>query len=450
MNLRRIYHPSAFDPSRPPDSHWRATATPLSVDLPSLEGDHSVDFAVIGGGFTGLWAAYRLAETYEAKVMLLDAGEPAWGASGRNGGFCCLGSTRLSYPQLEKRYGETEMRRFYAAQVESVENVRGFLDSRNVQADRHSAGELALAHKPGRMSELREEARYMTHTFGMKMQVFSRDEMAEIGVAGPEFHGGIFIGCGFALHPLTYARALATAALAAGAAIHQNSPVIGWSQQASQHVLTLPKGRILAKQVILATNGYGSENMPSGMAGRSMPVMSNILVTRPLTPEEQKAQGWTSDLMAYDSRRLLHYFRLLPDGRFLFGGRGGIDASPAGSKAMNRRLRRDFERMFPAWAGVPTERFWFGFVCLTYDLVPYVGAVPGLDNAWTGFGFHGNGVAMSSWTGKALADLAAGAITQDKLPAVVRGPLRRFPLPALRKLYLRAAYLGYGLEDRWL
>lgn len=450
MELIRLYHSSAFDPAQPPDSHWRATAAPLSGALPTLEGSHTTDFAVIGGGFTGLWAAYRLAEKYGAKVTLVDAGEPAWGASGRNGGFCCLGSTRLSYPQLEKRHGETEMRRFYAAQLESVENVRGFLDSHYVQADRHSAGELALAHKPGRLGELREEADYMTRTFGLKMQVFSRDEMTEMGVAGPEFHGGLLIGCGFALHPLTYARALATATLDAGVAIYQNSPVTAWHQDAGDHLLTLPKGQIRAKQVVLAANGYGSENMPSGMAGRTMPVMSNILVTRPLTAEEQAAQGWTSDLMAYDSRRLLHYFRLLPDGRFLFGGRGGIDASPTGNEAMNRRLRRNFERMFPAWSEVPTERFWFGFVCLTYDLVPYVGAIPGLDKAWTGFGFHGNGVAMSSWTGKTLADLAAGAVTQDSLPAVVRGPLRCFPFPALRKLYLRAAYLGYGLEDRWL
>src|SRR3546814_16538138 len=100
-----------------------------------------------------------------------------------------------------------------------------------------------------------------------------------------------------------------------------------------------------------------------------MPAQSSIIVTRPLSPAERAAQGWTSTVMCADTRRLLHYFRLLPDGRFLWGGRGGISGSPAAARRAQRHLRRSFERHFPAWRHVETEYFWRGPVCLTQPLV---------------------------------------------------------------------------------
>ncbi|MEJ1996205.1 MAG: hypothetical protein P8X75_13545 [Limibacillus sp.] len=124
------------------------------------------------------------------------------------------------------------------------------------------------------------------------------------------------------------------------------------------------------------------------------------------------------------------------------------DASPDGLARRQEILRGDFDRMFPEWRGVETERFWSGFVCLTYDLVPYVLPIDGLENAWTGLAFHGNGVAMTGGAGRALADMALGEV--PGLPAVLRGPARRFPLPFLRKTYLRGAYVGYGIKDRLL
>ena len=119
--------------------------------------------------------------------------------------------------------------------------------------------------------------------------------------------------------------------------------------------------------------------------------------------------GWTTTTMAADSRRLLHYFRLLPDRRFLFGGRGGTDASLGGLSRIDASLRHTFDRMFPAWAGVETEYRWAGLVGLAAGLTPYAGPVDGLDDSNALLAWHGNGVAMASFAGARMADFIAGA-----------------------------------------
>ena len=123
----RLYHPSAFDFSTPIDSHWQATAPPLQRACPRLDGATTTEVAIIGAGFAGLNAALRLATAHGIKPLVLDAARPGWGASGRNGGFCCAGSSKLSYGEMIARYGLDEARRFYAAQVKSVEHVGALL-----------------------------------------------------------------------------------------------------------------------------------------------------------------------------------------------------------------------------------------------------------------------------------------------------------------------------------
>ncbi len=447
----RLYHNSAFDTSVAVDSHWLATATPSRHDFPPLQNSVSCDIAIIGAGFTGLSAALALVRRHGMDVRVVDSGAPGWGASGRNGGFCCLGSTKLPHDTLARRYGTENAAHFLRTEQAAVEHVRSFLAKNSVDADVCGVGELTLAHRLNRIPALHAEAAAVRDVLGVDSPTFNRADLASIGVAGPEFHAGVHVPIGFGVQPLTYARGLADVAADAGARIHGGSPVQIWRCDGDRHTLTLPHGEIRARRVVVATNGYGSENLPPWHGGRTLPTMSNILVTRPLTNVERETQGWTTHIMARDTRNLLHYFRLLPDGRFLFGGRGGIDAAPHAVQRMRRKLRRAFEAMFPAWRLVETERFWFGFVCLAYKLVPYVGPIGDMPNAWTSLAYHGSGVAMASWCGDALADLIAnGQRADERIPAVLRGPMPRFPAPALRKTYLRAAYTGFTIKDEWL
>lgn len=440
-------HPDAFHFDRCADSYWEASAAPLGIPVPPLAGDHACDVAIIGAGFTGLSAALELREHYGMDVRVLEAAQPGWGASGRNGGFSCVGSHKLSYGAMIKTYGLDASRQFHGAMKEAVSLVRENCRRYGIDALINEGGEVSLAHLPSRVAELADEQAFMARTFGEHMTLLSSGDLAERGMANAEFPAGLHSETGFSIHPLAYVRGLARAASAAGATLHGQSRVTGWEQTARGHVLRTANGRLTARHVIVATNGYTPEDVSTHHAGRLMPVLSNIIVTRPLSEDERREQGWTSRMMAFDTRKLLHYFRLLPDGRFLFGGRGGLDASDAGAAPMRHHMEKTLARMFPVFGRAEITHFWRGFACLAYDLVPYAGPLDVNRTVWTAIAYHGNGVAMASWSGRKLAHLVAGRPDRADLPAVMTRRLAKFPVPALRKLYLKAAYQVYAIRD---
>ncbi|PLX38106.1 MAG: FAD-dependent oxidoreductase [Hyphomicrobiales bacterium] len=445
------YGAAAIDPTALVDSHWEAVTPPLAFETPPLEEDAACDVAIIGGGYTGLWAAKQLADAHGLSVRVLEAARPGWGASGRNGGFACVGSSALSPDQLIARYSLDEARAFYRLQRDAIEHVRALLATSDRDGGLSPDGEVELAHKANRVAAFHGFAKTYQEQFGYKLTVLEKGDLAERGLDGPGFFGGLVNPHGFALNPLSYVRALAEAANEAGVLIHGDSLVTDWASDNGQHVLKTARGSLIARRVIVATNGYSRETLVPWLSGRPLPAISAVMVTRSISEDDYQAQGFFSRTMSFDSRTLLHYFRRLPDDRLLFGGRGSLDASPAGLASARQRLRADFEEMFPAWRSVETERVWSGFVCLTRDLVPYIGPIPDRPGAFAALGYHGNGVAFSSVAGRLVADLAVGAKGADNaLPAVVRGPMRRFMLPAARRLFLRAAYAGFGMVDRWV
>ncbi|MEJ8474635.1 NAD(P)/FAD-dependent oxidoreductase [Roseibium algae] len=427
-------------------SYWEASVGIIKEDR-QLVGDARFDVAIVGAGFTGLSAALRLAEA-GVSVCVLEANRVGWGASGRNGGFCCFGGTKLSETQLIKRFGLDEAKRFVAYQIEAMETVSDRLDRWNLDVDRHSEGEIYLAHRPKDYAGFAGYAEYLRGTFGIGAKVLSPDEMSARGIRGPEFHGAMHVPFGFALNPMKYVQGLAGKVREAGARIYAHTSVDRFEKDAGGWRLNTRHGSVRANKVILASNGYSDEKTPNWLGGRLMPVMSSVLVTRPLSDAELNEQGWTSDLMAADTRTLLHYFRLMPDKRFLFGTRGGIFETPASLDAMQRRGRADFDRMFPAWAHVEAEHRWHGHICMARDLSAFVGPVPEMEGVFASMAYHGSGVAMSSLSGEKVADLALGRITQADLPAALSKPFRKFPFPAFRQLYLQGAYWWYGLKDR--
>nr|WP_282449091.1 FAD-binding oxidoreductase [Roseibium sp. CAU 1639] len=434
------------EPRRTIGSYWEASVPVLKPDR-QLIGNATFEVAIIGAGFAGLSAALKLAQS-GVSVCVLDAEHVGYGASGRNGGFCCLGGTKLDERQLIRKFGLEEARKFVAYQVAGINLVAHRLDSWGVHADRHSKGEIYLAHRLKDIESLRSNAAFLKENFGIKASLLSRDELQEEGYGGPGFYGGLRMPYGFALNPMAYVQALAEQVRRAGGRIFGKSPVTGLTRDGDRWHLETEHGFVRARKVVLAANGYANENVPKWLHGRTMPVMSSIQVTRPLSDAELSAQGWTTDTMASDTRVLLHYFRLLPDRRFLFGTRGGVFENAPALAAMQKRARADFREMFPAWADIEPEYSWHGHVCLSRSLTPFVGAVPGLDGVYAAMGWHGSGVAMASISGEKLAGLILGKLRAQDLPLPLQRPFRKFPLPALRKLYLQGAYWWYGYQDR--
>jgi glycine/D-amino acid oxidase-like deaminating enzyme len=439
-------HPHAFHFGRAVDSYWEASADPLGLETPPLAGHDFCEVAVIGAGFTGLSAALELAEQ-GVDVRVLEAGHVGWGASGRNGGFACIGSHKLSYGAMIRSYGIDATKHYHRTMGESVELVRDNLMRHGIDAWAGEDGELTLAHLPGRASELKEEQAYLKATFGDETEFLSEADLKARGAWGPRFYAGLRGSTGFGVHPLNYVRGLARAAAKGGARIHGQSRVIRWEELADGHLLSTSSGSLKARKILVATNGYTPEDVSTRHAGRIMPALSSIIVTRPMTEQEREAQGWTSPVMAFDSRKLLHYFRLLPNGRFLFGGRGGTDASDSGGEAYRSVLTAAFNELFPAWQNVEITHYWRGFVCLAYDLVPYIGALDERQTVWTALAYHGNGVAMGSWSGRAAARLLSKKMAREEVSPVLTRRLAKFPLPAFRPLYLKGAYMWYGWQD---
>lgn len=439
--MTRLWEPFAYSDAPRADCVWS-----LDSDWPGLEGDAETDIAVIGGGYTGLSAALHLAET-GAQVTVLEAKVPGWGASGRNGGFCCLGGAMADHATLARRFGADQAGLWVEAERQAIHLVDRLLTRHRIEAARHSSGELVLAHSPRAWRRFAaSQALYASH--GIDAELLPPAALAERGLSASGTYGGLHVKIGFALDPGAYAIGLAHAAQAAGADIRARAEVQAITGDRDGYRLSTPHGTLRARRLLFATNGYSAEDLPPWLSGRFMPLQSSVMVTRPLSEYERAAQGWTSYLMAYDSRRLLHYFRLMPDGRFLFGMRGGLKAHPAREARIRARVRADFEAMFPAWAEVDTAHYWSGLVNLARGQTPYLGPVPGMDKAWIAMAYHGNGVAMATYAGAIMADVIRGQSPELPFPTVMQAPLARFPLGRRRRVLLAAMTPVLALVDR--
>ncbi len=447
--MKALYHPGIYDAGRPVASYWEATAPPPEPGDRPLAGDHTCDVAVIGGGYTGLSTALHLARDHGVEVHLLESGRIGWGASGRNGGFCCLPATKLSIKQLIARYGLEETKRFYAAQLEGMELVRSLGEEEQIDFDRQGGGNLEVAHRPSAFAELEARAETLTRMFGIETRLFSREEFRAVGHDSTEQFGAMLMAVGFALHPLKFAAGLGRAAARHGAVLHPRSEVLDWSRDCEgRHVLTTAGGRLIARRVVMATNGFTQEGLHPAFDARLLPALSNIITTRPLTAEELAAQSWHTENPICNTRDLLFYYRLLPDRCLLFGARGDTTGRPADGEKMKRWMVRRLGEVFPAWRGVEITHFWRGLVCVTRKLSPSVGRLEEDPSVWYGYGYHANGVNTAPWTGMMLARMIAGNNRGiAALPAAMTGPPPRFPLAALRLWLLRGAFLYYRLTD---
>jgi hypothetical protein len=430
-------------------SYWHATGGPEPAGVEPLGGDRSAEVAIIGGGYTGLAAAHRLAGTYGIDTVLLEAHRIGWGASGRNGGFASIALGKVPLAERIARWGLDAARRSVRVGIEAVETVRGLVAAEAIDCEPQPDGYLFVAHRAVAAVELRERCALYRDRLGYDGATFlDGAALAERGyLRGAWAHGGMLLRDGFGLHPLRYVRGLAAAGRRRGATLHDRSRVEAWQRTGGWHLLATPGGTVRARTVIVATNGYTPEALHPFLAGRTLPAASNIVVTRPLADAEWREIGMLTTGVYADTRKLLFYWRRLPDGRLLFGGRAGLSESPGALARRRRWLEARVAERFPVLAGVGSEYFWHGNVCLAWDLTPHVGAVEGDPSVVYALAYMGSGVAMATYCGGLAADLAAGkAIARDTPLTAV--PLPRFPLPLLRRAYLAGAYLVYGVEDR--
>lgn len=432
--MERILNSFAYGPEPVADCYWGPTTL---TGLTKLQGAQHTKIAIIGAGFTGLSAALHLAAEGK-EVTVLEAETPGWGASARNGGFCCLGGAALGSSTICKRYGQDGLQHWRATEAAAIHLVRDLLTTYGIDAETHSKGETILAHTPRAMVHLRENQAEIETDYGFTTTLHELSELTDLGMRG-NYYGALTLPHGFGLNPRKYVDGLAQAAMNAGARIYTQSPALSVSRQNGSYTLATPRGHLRADQVIFATNGYSAEDVPPWMRSRFLPLQSNVLVTRPLSDREI-AQGWSSTQMAYTQATFLHYFRLMPNKQFLFGMRGGFFTGPRAFQSMQARTRRHFERTFPFWSHVETPHSWNGVLAFTPNLVPFVGAIPEMPGAFAGFAYHGNGVAMGTHAGAILARLAMGRDAGPHYPELMQDIPKRTPLGRYRRALMAPGY----------
>ncbi len=437
MAAARLYDDNLYRFDTPQASYWEATGGDAQLNASPIESDESCDVAIIGGGYTGLSAALHLARDHGIDVRVLEAGHIGWGASGRNGGFCCIGGTGRHRSSLIRQVGLQNARRFYQASAEAVRFVRELGDDEGIELQAVGNAEIEVAHTPKAAAELQSDHHVMTKALGLDAELLSAAESRERLFESSESHGALISRPAFGLHPLRYCRGLAAAAVRHGATLHAHSQVVEWQKRSGMHDLVTNGGTVRAKRVIHACNGFVQEDLSKAFYGRALPIISAIVVTRPLTQAELDAQRWVTQNPAINSRLMLNYFRLLPDRRFLFGGRGHTAGHAEGEAETYANNIATLRRIWPGWRNVDIEYRWHGLICFTATLRPSLGRLDDDPTVFFAYGYHGNGVNMATWSGRCLAQWIADDRCPREIPEILTGLSRRFPLPKMRARFFR-------------
>ncbi|MFG6082421.1 NAD(P)/FAD-dependent oxidoreductase [Paracoccus litorisediminis] len=396
-------------------TYWIGTAGPAPQDDGPVTGDMDVDVAIIGSGYTGLSTAIHLAKAHGIKAVVLEANGVAFGCSTRNGGQAQISAGRLKRSQWIDRWGLNVARGLHAEMVEAFDLFRGLIRDHAIDCQPQEGGHYYIAHKAALIPTLAKEAALLNDSFGYRARMLSREEVIETVAHDHEAQGAMWEPDGTGIHAAKLAFGYLRTARELGARVHTDSPVQGWEFRGGVHHLRTPGGIVRARRVAVATAAYAPRGLHPRLRDRLMPIMSNSVVTRVLTPSELDAIGIRTGAPLTDTRTLRHYYRLLPDNRLQIGSRAAITGKDAANPAHLQGLLEGMARKFPALRGIELDYSWWGWVDVSHDMMPRITAIPDLPGAFYALGYGGNGVMYSAMAGRRMAQLVAGE-TLPNLP----------------------------------
>jgi glycine/D-amino acid oxidase-like deaminating enzyme len=416
-------------------SLWHATA-PAAPQTPPLAGGARADVCIVGAGYAGLSTALHLAQA-GVSVVVLEAREPGWGASGRNGGQVIPG-IKYDPSEIVAKYGAEAGEALTGFVSSTADLVFDLIEKHGMDVPHRRAGWIQGAHTPAMVETVKRRADEWRKR-GVAARVLDADEVGRL-IGTDRYLGGWLDPRGGGVQPLAYARGLARAAQQAGAAIHGQSPVVGLRRSGDDWVVRTAQGASLtAGRVVVATNGYTGDLIPKLRQTVIRP-NSFIVATEPLS-DNLAGTILPEGHVTSDTRQLLLYFRKDHENRLLMGGRGPFrEPRDAADWA---HLERVVAKMFPQAKDLRFDYRWCGRVALTRDFLPHLHEPePGL---LVDIGCMGRGVGLQSAMGKAMAEYLT---TGDKarLPFPVT-PITPLPLHALNELYVSAIIAWYRLTD---
>lgn len=386
-------------PSNPASALWAHTA-PKSAPHAPLTDHVKSDVTIIGAGFTGLRAALHLAEA-GTRVTVLDAGDVAFGASGRSGGQVNPMLPFNGPTELQKILGSTYFERLTDTSLKSADALFDLIKTYQIDCQARQYGWLRVCHNARALAAARTGLAEW-NKYGANMQVVTGDALT--AMAGTNaYSSGVITPKGGAVQPRSLTIGLANAAKGRGARIHGQSAVTDLTKVGGKWVAKTARGSVTSDWVIVATNGYSDSLIPN-LAPSIIPVTTIQIATDPL-PQETIGSVLSQGHTISDSRRVIMYARREPDDRMVYGSCGTVGRN--GEIGGFDWLQRDAERVFPQLKGVAWTYRWGGRIALTEDHLPHLHEPqPGLV---VGLGYNGRGVAMSHVMGRVLAERVLGA-----------------------------------------
>jgi glycine/D-amino acid oxidase-like deaminating enzyme len=405
-----------------------------AVPTPPLKGDARADVVVVGGGFTGLSTALHLAEE-GAKVLLLEAEEPGWGASGRNGGQVNPG-LKYDPDEVERDFGEDLGRRMNALAGAAPAFVFDLIKRCGIECEARQNGTLRAAVGAKHAARVRASVEQLRRRHAPVELIEGAALQSATGT--DRYPAAMWDRRGGDLNPLSYARGLARAALHAGAAVHGGTRARALKRVGREWRVSTRWGTATAGTVVLATNGYTDDLWP-GLRRTVVPVFGAMAATAPL-PELLAAAVMPSRAALYESGAITVYYRVDGGRRLLIGGRGPQREVAAPSSLCH--LLAYAERLWPALHGIAWTHAWGGRLAMTRDQYPHIHEpAPGIVAS---LGYNGRGVAMATTLGAQIANRILHPGGEFDMPVTGVKPIA---LHALWPVAVQAAILRGRIDD---
>jgi glycine/D-amino acid oxidase-like deaminating enzyme len=427
---------------------------PAREPSPPLRGETEADLCVVGGGFTGLWAAlHAKADDPGREVVLLEAETIGFGASGRNGGFA-LGSLTHGLENGLARFGD-EIELLERLGRENLAGMLADLERLGIDCDFELTGELTpsvAAYQDGWPAETKE----LYGRFGYDVEVFPDAASMRAEVDSPIYRGGAWVkGGGGVLDPAKLAIGLFDAARRAGVRVYEGTPAVAIEEGGASTgpvAVRTPAGRVTARRVVLGTSAYPS---PLRAIRRYVaPVYDYALMTEPLSAAQRRAIGWDRRQGIGDGGNQFHYYRLSADDRILWGGfdavyRRGGPVGPAldDHDATFGRLVQNFRVTFPQLEGIRFTHRWGGAIDTCSRFSVFFGTALGGRVAYAA-GYTGLGVVSTRFGARVALDLVDGRDTDATRSRYVRRKPVPFPPEPLRTAVIQLTRNRLAASDR--
>ncbi|SPF78130.1 NAD(P)/FAD-dependent oxidoreductase [Pseudoprimorskyibacter insulae] len=418
-----------------PDSLWQVSCLERFT-APVFAGDAAADLVIIGGGYTGCSAALHAAE-YGASVYVLEGQTIGHGGSGRNVGLCNAGLW-LPPDDIEARVGQEAGAHLVSVLSQAPDLVFSLIESHQIECEAVRSGTLHCGHAPGAMSDLRKRYDQLQRR-GAPVELLNRDE-AVLRVGSQSVHGALFDPRAGTIQPLAYVRGLARAAVAAGAHLHEKSPALKVARKGSAWVVETAKGRIRAKAILLATNGY---NVPiKGLPNPALVPVHYFQGATPPLPSDVLDSILPGLEGCWDTALVMSSWRRDGRGRLIVGAMGNPEHLAGG--VHRAWLQRKLGALFPELAKTELAPIWSGRIAMTAEYMPKI--LEFGPKAMAVFGYSGRGIGPGTVFGKAAALSLIGDKTALPIPQVTAHSL---PMAGLRGAYYETgAVLNHAFRNR--